>query len=257
MNAPDLETAIRLLSDAAESGEWLTELPPASKPPSIPEALAMQEVLVQRLGGPVAGWKVVTDAPSGLSMWGAMFARDCFANPAKVDGTMYSPMGVEGEIAFRFDRPLERRAEPYSRSEIEAVLTAFPAIEIVSSRFVSYQDTPPLDRVADRMSNGGLVIGEARPDWRDMDLSKLRVTLTCDGVDILDRVGGHMRGDPMLPVVEFIHTVQAEKSFAVGELITAGTLTDLTFAKPGQHYTVEFHGFGRVELTFRNTVGNG
>ncbi len=156
MEQADLETAIRLLSDAAESGEWLRELPAASKPPSISEALQMQEALVARLDGTVSGWKVATDASSGASMWGAIFAADCFDLSARIDGRMYAPLGVEGEIAFRFDRDLPSRTEPYSRSEIEAVVTAFPAIEIVSSRFISpTQDTPVLDRLVDRMSNGG------------------------------------------------------------------------------------------------------
>ena len=254
MEQADLETAIRLLSDAAKSGEWLRELPVASKPPSISEALQMQEALVARLDGTVSGWKVATDAPSGASMWGGIFAADCFVSPAKIDGRMYAPLGVEGEIAFRFDRDLPGRTEPYSRSEIEAVLTAFPAIEIVSSRFISYQDTPVLDRLVDRMSNGGLVIGAPRPDWRDIDLSTLRVTLSCDGVTILDKIGGHARVDPLLPALDFIHTVQARKTFKAGDVITTGTFTGLVFGKPGQHFTVEFQNFGRIELTFNETA---
>ncbi|MBB3455994.1 2-keto-4-pentenoate hydratase [Rhizobium sp. BK313] len=254
MEQADLETAIRLLSDAAKSGEWLRELPAASKPPSISEALQMQESLVARLDGTVSGWKVATDASSGASMWGAIFAADCLDSPARIDGRMYAPLGVEGEIAFRFDHDLPSRTEPYSRSEIEAVVTAFPAIEIVSSRFISYQDTPVLDRLVDRMSNGGLVIGTPRPDWRDIDLSTLRVTLSCDGVTILDKIGGHARVDPLLPALDFIHAVQARKTFKAGDVITTGTFTGLVFGKAGQHFTVEFHDFGRIDLTFNETA---
>lgn len=257
MKSADLETAIELLSDVAKSGNWLPALPVASKPSSISEALAMQHALVAQLERNPRGWKVTTDPSTGASMWGVIFEADCFASPAKVASKMYAPLGVEGEIAFRFDRDLPSRCEPYSRSEIEAILTAFPVIEIVSSRFVSYQDTPILDRLVDRMSNGGLVIGEDRPDWRSIDLSKLRVTLTCDGGTILDRIGGHARVDPLLPALDFIRTVQSEKSFKAGEVITTGTFTDLVFGKPGQHFAVEFHGFGHVGLTFNNDADRG
>jgi 2-keto-4-pentenoate hydratase len=246
----DQDMAARLLADAAATGRPLAALPAAGKPSTAAEALAIQELLVGRSQQAVKGWKVATDA-AGTASWGAIFAADCFATPASVDGSRLAPMGVEGEIAFSFDRNLPSRAEPYSRAEIEAVLTAFATIEIVSSRFASYQDTPRVDRIADRMSNGGIVMGALRQDWRGFDLSKLRVTLSVDGVVTVDRIGGHDRGDPLLPALEFIRAVQATKSFQAGQFITTGSFTGLTFGQPGARFAVEFQHFGKVELAFR------
>jgi 2-keto-4-pentenoate hydratase len=249
MTSGNAETAIRLLGAAAENHDRIAALPDSAKPGTIAEALAMQAQLVARIGKPVGGWKVVTD-PSGVAMWGAIFAEDILPSTATVECAPYLPLGVEGEIAFRLDVDLPQRADPYSRAEIEAAVTALPAIEIVSTRFTSYQDTPILDRLVDRMSNGALITGEPRPDWREFDLSTLRVTLNCDGADLLDRIGGHARLDPVLPVIDFVHAIQPHKALKAGDIITAGTVTDLRFAKPGQHFAVEFHGFGRIELAF-------
>jgi 2-keto-4-pentenoate hydratase len=249
MVAKENEIAIELLANAARTHDRVEALPASGKPASIAEALLMQEQLLSVLGKPVGGFKVATN-PSGVPMWGAILADDIRASPATLDGTSYAPMGVEGEIAFRLDRDLPQRMEAYSRAEIEAALTALPIIEVVSSRFKSYQDTPIVDRLVDRMSNGALILGKPRPDWRDIDLSRLRVTLTCDGIDLVDRIGGHSRVDPLLPVIEFVNAVQSHKSLKAGEIIAAGTLTDLLFAKPGQHYVINFHDFGQIELTF-------
>lgn len=247
MDPTDEDVALSLLTAAARDAERVDTLPDSGRPASVAEALAMQARLVARLGEPVGGFKVATD-PSGKAMWGAILQRDILPTPATIGVEAFAPVGIEGEIAFRFDRALPSRAKPYARSEIEEAVTALPVIEIVSSRFRSYQDTPLLDRLVDRMSNGALVIGEARPDWRSIDLSNLPVTLTCDGETLIHGIGGHSRGDPLLSALDFIHAVQSTRDFGLGEIITTGTFTGLIFGRPGQQYAVAFHGFGRVEV---------
>ncbi len=247
MDPADEDIALSLLAAAARDGERVDRLPDSSRPASVAEALAMQARLVARLGEPVGGFKVATD-PSGEAMWGAILQRDILSTPVTIGVEAFAPVGIEGEIAFRFDRALPSRTKPYARSEIEEAVTALPVVEIVSSRFRSYQDTPLLDRLVDRMSNGALVIGEARSDWRSFDLSNLPVTLTCDGETLIDGIGGHSRGDPLLPALDFIHGVQPTRGFELGEIMTTGTFTGLIFGCPGQRYVAEFHGLGRVEV---------
>jgi len=241
------EQAVKLLSEAASGGAHPPELPLSCRPGSLAEALAIQDLLVTRQADEVAGWKVGTDA-SGAVLWGAIFAADCFASPARITGDRWQPLGVEGEIAFRFKRDLPCQAAPYTRSEIEDSLIAFPAMEIVSSRFADYRKAPFLDRVADRVSNGGMVIGTPCPDWRSFDLARLRVTLGIDGSEKLNQIGGHPKVDPLLPAVELIHARQAEKEFRAGQFLTTGSFTGLIFGKSGQRVTIDFQGFGAVEL---------
>jgi 2-keto-4-pentenoate hydratase len=243
----DGDAAVTLLHAAAFGGSRVSELPTASKPARPDDSQRLQELLVARSGRTVAGWKVATDA-AGVSMYGAIYADDCHASPARVAADRYPLRGVEGEIAYRFVKALPARSARYGRAEIEAALGPFPAIEIVDTRYQSYQTTPMLDRLIDRMSNGGMVIGEATGDARAFEA--IHVVLTIDGEKRVDQIGGHARRDPLLPVIEFITAQQATRSFAEGEFITAGTFTGLIFAEPGQHVVVEFVGFGRVELTF-------
>ena len=245
MYPPDVDTAVQLLNQVARTGRRLPSLPAASQPKSVSEALAIQDRLVEQAGQAVAGWKVATSG-DGEVMYGTIYAEDCFDSPAVVVRDRYPMMGVEGEVAFRFTQHLSQ-GEPLSRDEITAVLTPFPAFEIVASRFVDYAATPVLDRLADRMSNGGMVIG--RPGGRSIDLSALPVRLSLNAERIVEQVGGHVRGDPLLPVIEFINAMRPRRGFAAGQFITAGTFTGLRFGQPGEVWELQFEGLGEARLT--------
>ena len=242
-SAEDL--AIARLSAAATTAVLVDELPLASRPQSVAEALALQDRLVAESGKPVAGWKVATGA-DGLVTFGTIYAEDCFSSPATVAADRYPPAGVEGEIAFRFLQDLPS-GPPLSRDEIASMLVPFPAFEIVASRFADYSGTPPVVRLADRMSNGGMVLGEAT--GHPADLRTLRVMLSTDGEPVVDQNGGHSRGDPLLPVIEFINWARPTRQFSAGQFITAGTFTGLLFGKAGQRWDLAFKGLGTAQLT--------
>ena len=241
------DIAVELLHEAATSGRHLAELPAASRPASVAEAHAIQDRLVRRSGKAVAGWKVST-AADGEVMYGAIYAEDCHPSPAVVAASKYRLMGIEAEIAFRFKDNLPPRERNYSRDELTGVLAPFPVFEIVDSRFASYADTAPIIRLADRMSNGAMVMGRAEGEV-PADLAAIHVRLAINGTTVLQQVGGHLRKDPFLPAIEFVNARQKTQHFASGEFITCGTFTGLRFAEAGEVYEVEFDGLGSVRLT--------
>jgi 2-keto-4-pentenoate hydratase len=236
--------SVSLLLAAATGGPRVEVL--HSKPSGIAQALAQQDELVARSGRNVAGWKVSTDA-TGAVMYGAIFADDCHPSPATLSVAKYPLMGIEGEIAYRFTADLPAGGPIPSREELARILEPFPAMEIVDSRFLSYKDTPLIDRLVDRMSNGGMVIGRAT--GRSRSFEQIGVKMAVDGVVTLDQRGGHTRKDPFLPAIDFITTVHGTRSFAAGQFITTGTYTGLAYGKAGQHIVIDFEDFGRVELT--------
>jgi len=159
-------------------------------------------------------------------------------------------LGVEAEIAFRFERALPPRERDYSYAEVAEAVIAFPAIEVVSSRFRDYAGTPPLERAADFISNGAFVHGPTRADWRSFDLAGIEATLTIDGKEIVRRAGGHVAGDPLLPAVALVNDLRRGPGVAQGKLMTTGTYTGLHYAKPGQKVVASFAGFGSAEVLF-------
>lgn len=239
------DEAVRMLGEAARAGKHIEALPEESVPASPAEALAIQDRIVAASGRKVAGWKVAT-TPDGVPTYGVIFADDCYTSPAVISKDRYPLMGIEGEVAFRFtaDLPI---GPSLSDDEIKAVLEPFPAFEIVDSRFFNYAGTPSIVRLADRMSNGGMVLGKA--EAIDADLSHLPVRLSATADVVVDQVGGHARVDPFLPALEFVRALHPRLAFAAGQFITAGTFTGLRFGNTGEVWELEFAGLGQVRLT--------
>lgn len=249
MDTANIRRAAHLLAEARRTRELIEALPPACQPATIDEAHAIQDELTAQLGETVAGWKVGSKI-DGTVMQGAIHASRTFESPARIEAASMPLRGVEAEIAFVFDEALPPRAEAYAADEVAAAVTAFPAIEIVDSRFLSYAETPLLHRAADCVSNGGFVRGPRRENWRDVDLAKLAVTLTVDGEPIVQRIGGHAAGDPILPAVDLVNQLRLGRGVAAGQFMTTGTYTGLNFVGPDSAVVAAFSGFGAVSLRF-------
>ncbi len=84
--------------------------------------------------------------------------------------------------------------------------------------------------------------------WQKFDLSRLDVRLEIDGKVVVQHIGGHAAGDPLLPAIELVNDLRHTTGVAAGRVITTGTYTGLNYAEPGQHVRVVFEGFGSVEV---------
>jgi 2-keto-4-pentenoate hydratase len=249
MDRDAIDRAAKLLDKARRTGNRLDRLPETSRPRNAAEAYAIQLATVTAMGDSVAGWKVAASAEYGLLI-GILVRSRVFADGAAIASAGMSMRGVEVEIAFRFDQPLPPRERAYERSEVEAAVTAFPAIEIVDTRYRDYHGMPAIERAADFMSNGGFVAGAARDDWRSFDLAKLEACLTIDGVEIVRRVGGHAAGDPLIPAIALANHLRLSTGIAPGLVTTTGTYTGLEVAGANSVVEGTFAGFGSVTCRF-------
>lgn len=248
MNVRQIDAAAALFVQARRTGELLDALPEACRPRSVDDAHAIQDATVAKLSESVAGWKV--GAPiDGQIVRGALLRSRVFDSGARFPAKLAPMLGIEAEIAFRFDRDLPPRANDYTYDEVKAAVMAFAAIEIVDSRFRDYPNAPLLDRVADCVSNGAFVKGASPANWRDFDLSKLEAVLLIDGKEIVRRVGGHPNVDPLLPAVALVNGFARRDGVRRGAVMTTGTYTGLNYAKPGQTATAVFEGFGNAAVT--------
>ncbi len=244
-----IRQAASLFVAARRGGRLLDALPASAKPNNAADAHAIQEATAAALGDAVGGWKV--SAPiDGQLVRGAILRSLMFDSPACVPAARVPMLGVEAEIAFRFDRDMKPAMRDYTYAEVAAAVTAFPAIEVVATRFSDYQGAPLLDRAADFVSNGAFVLGPARPDWRGHDLAKLEAVLTIGGKEIVRKTGGHVAVDPLLPAVALVNDLRTGAGVKAGQVMTTGTYTGLNFAQPGQTVVAAFTGFGAAEVQF-------
>lgn len=241
--------AAALLLRARRNGALVERLPPSCRPANVAEAHAIQDAVFAELADGAAGWKV--GAPiEGALVRGILLRSRTFTSPARIPAATVPMLGVEAEIAFRFDCCMPARERDYGYDEVAEAVTAMPAIEVVDSRFRSYRDTPLLDRIADFVSNGAFVAGAPQARWREHDLAKISVRLVIDGELIASGIGGHPTGDPLLPAILLVNELRRGSGVSQGAVVTTGTYTGLNYAKPGQTVTAAFAGFGSAEVRF-------
>jgi 2-keto-4-pentenoate hydratase len=241
--------AARILSESRRSRHLLDALPESLRPATLDDAHAIQEATAAHLDDGIAGWKVAA-TPDGRVARGALLHSRLFPSGARVAAAAMPLLGVEAEVAFRFERDLPPRSRPYDYDEVAAAVVALPAIEIVDSRFRGYPNAPLLDRIADCMSNGAFIYGALQPRWRTFDLEALDVEVLINGRSIVHRRGGHPTKDPLLPAVAVVNDLRNGSGVRAGQFVTTGTYTGLNFAEPGQTVVATFGKFGAVTVHF-------
>ena len=249
MDTPQIDRAAALLVEARRNRTLLDGLPADATPASVAEAHAIQDAVTAGLGKPVGAYKAMAPA-HGEPTRGVIYADTIHASPARIPAAEVPQCGVEGEVAFVFRRDLPPRAAPYSRDEVAGAVDACAAIELVTSRYRNSDAASNLQKLADSISNGAFVHAAPAADWRNLELGKLKVTLTVNGAPVLEQVGGHATGDPLGIAVVLANMMREQGGVRAGQFVTCGTYTGLRYLKPGDVCGVRFEGLGAAEVTF-------
>lgn len=247
MTQDDIRAAAALLVGVRHGGALLAGLP--IEPASIAEAHAVQDAVTAALGLPVGGYKAASP-PGQEPNRGVIYSETIVASPAQVPAAQVPLCGVEGEVAFCFCADLPPRGAPYSREEVAAAVQPCAAIELVTSRFADQASRTTLEKLADCVSNGGLVHAEPIADWRSLDLADIHVTLSVNGETAVDQNGGNPSGDPLNVAVALANLLRDGPGVCVGQFVTCGSFTGLRFLKRGDGCVVRFEGLGTAEVTF-------
>jgi len=245
MNTEKINAAAKLIVEATRSGAKRAPLPTELQPSTVDEGHAMQDAIVAMLNETVGGWKVGLDKEGTMSR-APIFARDIQVNPGRIPSSNDNLRGIEAEIAFRFTKDLPPRASDYSRSEVEDAMEAFAAIELLNSRYADPRPRSTLEKLADRILQGGIVCGTPRKDWRSVDFKKLEIVLTVDGTDIATGVGTHPVGDPVAPAVALVNALRKTSGVKTGQIMTCGTWSGVNFVGPDSLAVANFDGFEPV-----------
>lgn len=219
----------------------------AAAPQTEAGAFAVQAEVLKRLGARIGGWKCA--APPGKPTSAAMLDAG-FIRP----GPLHWPLpaggqiGIETEIAFRLGRGFPKRDAPYTLTEIQdGIAAAFPAVEMVASRYIDTSKVTMNEAMADSIAHAGLVLGAEVPGWRDMDLKNLTVKQTCGGTVQVEKVGGNPSGDPFTPLLWLANYLPSVGlALEVGQVVTTGSCTGLLYVDGHQRVTGGFAGFGEV-----------
>ncbi|MEJ0016279.1 MAG: fumarylacetoacetate hydrolase family protein [Acetobacteraceae bacterium] len=249
MDMQQINRAAGLLVQARRTGSLLEKLPADATPASIAEAHAVQDAVTAGLGRPVGAYKAMAPA-NGEPTRGVIYADTVHPSPVTLPAGEVPQCGVEGEVAFVFNRDLPPRATPYTREEVAAAVDACAAIELVTSRYSNSDAVTNLEKLADSISNGAFVYAPPSADWRSLELGKLKVSLIVNGETVLEQVGGHPTGDPLGVAVVLVNMMREQNGVRAGQFVTCGSCTGLRYLKPGDVCGVRFEGLGAAEATF-------
>jgi 2-keto-4-pentenoate hydratase len=249
MNTDEIKAAATLLADAKRTGVKRAPLPAELQPTTIDEGHAIQDATAALLNETIGGWKVGLDKAGTMSR-APIFKDDIQTNPGRVEASDTNLRGIEAEIAFRFTKDLPARGSDYARKEVEDAMEAFPAIELLNSRYADAGPRSTLEKLADRIIQGGIVCGTPRADWKTIDFAKLEVVLTVDGTDIATGVGTHPVGDPVAPALALVNALRKTSGVKTGQIMTTGTWTGVNFVGPDSLAVANFDGFEPVLVRF-------
>ena len=241
------------LAAAWSGSEPIGALPAALTPPTAEAAYAAQAALLARLiplYGPIVGWKVGAPSPTAEPAASPLLADLVQPSPARFGGPRLRLRGIEAEVAFRFRRALPPRPEPYGEAEVTAAIHSIhPGIELVETRFETWEGPPSLAKLADFGSNGGFCFGPGSTDWRTRDLSRPTVTLEIDGKRIAERTGGNTAGHPMRMLIWLAnHTGRLGHGLKPGDIVTTGSHTGLVFTRHDSRVVARVAGLGDANL---------
>jgi 2-keto-4-pentenoate hydratase len=254
-NDQRLQRAADFLLALRRPGSRPLSLPAQLAPHNESEAYHVQQVIAIAQGDAGGYWKVaMSDTQTGTCA--PVFAADVHSSGAHVASPIADELGIEPEVAFtlRSALPPLKGGQRYERNSVMAAIgSAHAAIEIVVSRFLRHELAEPLDRLADNISNAGLVLGPPYQGWRQLNFAALplRLTVTTDAGDPQEYRprGGHPQGDPLLPMIWLAnHRVALGSGLKAGDVVTTGSYAGLRRVGRGTHVRVEFEGLGAVEL---------
>jgi 2-keto-4-pentenoate hydratase len=256
---PDIEGALELLIAARREQKVISSLPDEFKPANVDAGYALQEALTVALDETAVGWKIActnaaaqklmeTDEPFA----GPLFESMLHTSPARLSASQFNMRMVEGEFAFRLGFDLPARAEPYTRSEVEAAVAAVhPAIEIADSRFNDWLAVGLPSLVADGAVSGAFVYGEGRSDWHALDLINWPVTMTADGEIVGRGTGAGALGDPLSALLWLVNKRSKQGGgLSAGQIVTTGTCTGNFQAQPGTTVVADFGEMGEIRVSF-------
>ena len=245
-----------LLWECWQEGRRLPELPAALRPSTRAQGYAIQRCLEERSSRPLFGWKIAATSRAGQQhinvdgpLAGRLLAEKAFESGAELPFGANHMRVAEAEFAFRMERDLPPREQPYDVPDVlAAVGTLHPAIEIPDSRYDDFTIVGAPQLIADNACAHLFVLGPAAPkDWREVDLVGHRVLGAVAGDIAREGQGANVLGDPRVALAWLVNELSGlEVPLRAGEVVTTGTCLVPLPISPGAHVVMDFGRFGVV-----------
>lgn len=256
---PGCDAAARHLLQARASGVASTGLPPACRPQTIEQALAVQlrtATLVQdmRQEG-IAAWKCALPAAEKISIAPIYASRVQHSTdgPFRLEGlaAQAPTQGIEPELAFELKHDLPVQADPYSSEQIDQAVGAIRlAVEVLGCRYSAPQTRQFPELLADHLFNEGLILGPELPHDQTPPCH-LALTLSVGATCIETRQGSHPNHDPKAGLYWLVNFLR-EQNLAMhkGQHIVTGSYAGVFQVPVGQPISLRYGDIGTLDCRF-------
>jgi 2-keto-4-pentenoate hydratase len=225
-----------LLADAYAQPGTQVAVPAHLVPDDGATAYLAQRAFLQRRELAIGGWKIGAKSADGPVQGAPLPARGVHASGVTLARSDFPVLGIELEIAFRFNREFLPDAAPVLDADVLSGIASIGAtIEIVSSRLAGWPEVPKPAQLADLQNHGALIVG-AFFDYRaDADFINPLAQLQMNGQDMFNDTGANPAGDPRRLLPWLVRHCHAQGiALPAGTVITAGSYTGMFFpSKPG------------------------
>ena len=201
------------------------------------------------------GWKVgLTSGGSrdgmgvGFRPFGHIAENRIFESGATISLSQAGDIGVENELCFVFGETVPTDTD---RSHLlHCIREIRPGFELNERRLNS--DASAQDRLADNLSQYGIVVGSPIADFRELPLEELAVTLVCNQTKVATVISrGHIDDhyDSLLALVRVL--AQFDRRIEAGDHVITGAFARERVTAPSVWRGDFSLGIGSVEVEFK------
>ena len=260
MDFAQAKAASDLLIQHWREGTTLAALPAPLRPADRAEGYLIQAQLERLSTKPLFGWKIAATSLAGQQhiavdgpLAGRLLSEMVFPDGATIHLGANRMRVAEAEFAFRMNRDLTPRTDPYGIDEVlDAVAALHLAIEVPDSRFEDFTVSGAAQLVADNACGHQFVLGsEAPANWRSLDLASHRVIGQVGTRLSREGLGANVLGDPRFALVWLVNELSRhDLTLAANQIVTTGTCLAPLEIGEGDEVSMDFGVLGRVSMGF-------
>ncbi|MDP7343290.1 MAG: fumarylacetoacetate hydrolase family protein [Alphaproteobacteria bacterium] len=182
---------------------------------------------------------------------GVIYQSTVHRSPAALNLADFMHLGLEFELAVEMARDVPPDSGPLDAESVRDYIAAcMPAFELIDDRNADFGDLDALSIMTDNSWCGGIVLGEARVDWRQLNLKTNPVAMYLNGEFVENGVTGDAMGHPFESVAWVAGLLAGQgKQLRAGMIVMTGSTLATRFPEAGEEYRYEVEGLGSVSAT--------
>lgn len=181
-----IDHIVEYMLNQHQNREAFKNLPENLKPSNIDEAYKAQILFQKKSGrGDLGGFKIalaskIQQELCGIDhpIAGGIFNNEIKSSPTTFQLNKFHGLGLEFEIAITLSHELNSKMGLFDSKNIRKYIKCLsPAFELIIDRGADYSNIDALTMITDNAWCSGIVLGKELPDWKNLNLEKLKSKL--------------------------------------------------------------------------------